>query len=103
MYRKKDNMLQKKFSSLSLSWVTNLLGNRANRAEDLVDYDRFVTLTEKGVLLVNTHHLDDEDFWTNHTEEQYVAQIVAAVLPVAETAEYRQLAQTLGMSFSAVL
>lgn len=96
-------MLQKKFSCLSLSWLTNLRRSRANRTEELVDYDRFLTLTEKGVLVVNTHHLDDVDFWTNHTEERYVAQIVAAVLPVAETAEYKQLARTLGMSFSALL
>jgi len=96
-------MLQKKFTFLSLSWVTNLRKSRTDRTENLVDYDRFVTLTEKGVLVVNTHHLDDEDFWTTHTEEQYVAQIVASVLPAAETAEYKQLAQTLGMRFSALL
>ncbi|HEY3378175.1 MAG TPA: hypothetical protein VGL77_11845 [Armatimonadota bacterium] len=68
-----------------------------------MDYDRFVALTEQGVQVVNTLHLDDVDFWTDHTEEQYVAQIVASVLPVAETDEYKQLAQTLGMSFSALL
>jgi hypothetical protein len=96
-------MQQKKFSCLSVSWVTNLHKSRARRTEGLVDYDRFVALTEQGVQVVNTLHLDDVDFWTDHTEEQYVAQIVASVLPVAETDEYKQLAQTLGMSFSALL
>jgi hypothetical protein len=96
-------MLQKKFSFLSLSWMTNLRSSRAKHTEELVEYDRFIALTEQGVRVVNSQHLDDVNFWTNHAEEQYVAQIVASVLPVAETAEYKRLAQTLGMSFSALL
>ncbi len=96
-------MLQHKFSFLSQSWMTSLRKGRLNRAEALVEYDRFVMLTEQGVHLVNTHHLDDVGFWTTHTDEQYVAQIVASVLSEAETDEYKRLAQTLRMSFYAVL